>query len=113
VPDHWIPLVPRAVDGSARLERGTVRRADRDGRARGRILAPERERLAIHDGEVPREGARVTRAWQLARDETGRTSLWIGRRKLPGRAEGSGGLAFDLVESDDRVRDASALSPLK
>jgi hypothetical protein len=64
----------------------------------GRILEPGRE-LALHDEEVPREGVRVTRAYQSARWIDGSTYLWIGRRKRPGRGEGSSGLRFDSAES--------------
>jgi hypothetical protein len=63
----------------------------------GRILEPT-EDLWIHDEEVPRDGVNVTRSWQLARDPFGRTHLWLGRRKGPGRGEGSSGLRFDIVE---------------
>jgi hypothetical protein len=64
----------------------------------GRILEPETTPLRIHDEEVPRDGANVRRAWQLARDPSGRTHLWLGRRKGSGRGEGSSGLRFDAVE---------------
>jgi len=98
VPDHWIPLVPRS-DGrrSIHLERGTM--VDAQGQAvpaLGRILEPERT-LSIFEEEVPRSGVVVTRAWQIARTPGGRTVAWIGRRKRPGRGEGSSGLAFDQL----------------
>ena len=50
--------------------------------------------------EVPRACARITRAWQLARWTDGSTHLWIGRRKQPGRGEGSSGLRFDVIERE-------------
>jgi hypothetical protein len=53
----------------------------------------------MHDEEVPREGARVTRAYQYARWVDGSTHLWSGRRKQPGRGEGSSGLQFDILEA--------------
>jgi hypothetical protein len=62
----------------------------------GRILEPERS-LSIFEEEVPRSGALVTRAWQVARTPDGRTIAWIGRRKRPGRGEGSSGIAFDQL----------------
>jgi hypothetical protein len=96
VPDHWIPLVPRA-DGrrSIRLHRGVV--VGGDGQAappRGRLLEPERP-LAFFEEEVPRSGVLVTRAWQLARTPGGRTLAWIGRRARPGRGEASSHIRFD------------------
>jgi hypothetical protein len=98
VPDHWIPLVPRS-DGlrSIRLDRGSmVTDAGEPVLPLGRILEPERA-LSIFEEEVPRSGALVTRAWQVARTPDGRTIAWIGRRKRPGRGEGSSGLAFDQL----------------
>lgn len=103
VPDYWIPLVPRIHRESRRLDRAAMRREGPDGSLEeilplGRILEPETENLRIHDEEVPRDGSNVTRSWQLARDPSGRTHLWLGRRKGSGRGEGSSGLRFDIVE---------------
>jgi hypothetical protein len=50
--------------------------------------------------EVPRGGARVTPAHQLARWIDGITHLRLGRRKTVGRGEGSSGLRFDTTEPD-------------
>ena len=102
VPDYWIPLLP-VRDGSAmRLKRGALPRLEPDGlintfEPQGMVLEPGHE-LLLHDEEVAREGARVTRAYQYARWVDGSTHLWIGRRKQPGRGEGSSGLRFDIVE---------------
>ena len=67
---------------------------------KGRVLEPNRE-LLLFDEEVPREGARVTRTYQYARWIDGSTHLWIGRRKGPGRGEGSSGLEFDVAEKKE------------
>jgi hypothetical protein len=64
----------------------------------GLIFDPRHELLLQGDEEVPREGARVTRSYQYSRWIDGSTHLWIGRRKRPGRGEGSSGLRFDVVE---------------
>jgi hypothetical protein len=102
VPDYWIPLLP-VQDGTAiRLRRGALPDQESGGISdvlgpRGLILEPHRE-LLLSDEEVPREGARVTRAYQYARWSDGSTHLWIGRRKQPGRGEGSSGLRFDIVD---------------
>jgi hypothetical protein len=63
------------------------------------VLLQPGKSLALYDEEVPREGARVTRAFQYARWIGGSTHLWVGAHKLPGRGEGSSGLRFDTVES--------------
>ena len=44
------------------------------------------------------QGARVTRAYQLARWMDGSTFLWLGRRKVVGRGEGSSGLRYDVMD---------------
>jgi hypothetical protein len=102
VPDYWIPLLPVQDGSGIRLRRGTLPRTESENVAdvfelQGIILDPGHD-LRLHDEEVPREGARVTRSFQYARWSDGSTHLWIGRRKQPGRGEGSSGLRFDVVE---------------
>jgi hypothetical protein len=97
-PDHWLPLFPTRIDGSA-----PALHFLRGGTPLGNILEPARTAtsnpLFIHDEEVPREGARVTRSFQYARWVDGRTVVWMARRKGAGRGEGSSGLRFDVLES--------------
>ena len=102
VPAHWIPLVPvRLGEGGAiRFQRGRVPVPGGTTRgARGQILEPRR-RLLMHEEEVLRTGLRVVRRFQSARDTKGRLHTWVGRRKGPGRGEGSSGLNFDVLEID-------------
>ena len=102
VPEHWVPLLPVQIPLPAggvqtRLKRGAVLVADGTQRVRsalGEILATGSE-LLLRDEEVPREGVRVTRQYELARWIGGTTFLWAGRKKQVGRGEGSSGLAFD------------------
>jgi len=54
--------------------------------------------LELYEEEVPRAGARVRRAYRLARWTDGSTHLWLGRLKATGRGEGSSGLRFDTME---------------
>lgn len=102
VPDNWIPLLP-VRDGTAiRLKRGALPRFESNElesifEPQGLVLEPGRE-LLLNDEEVPREGARVIRAYQYARWVDGSTLVWIGRRKEPGRGEGSSGLRFDIID---------------
>jgi hypothetical protein len=101
VPPQWIPLVPIGQGASRRLLRSAMLRHRTDGVTEtvppaGRILEPG-VRLELFDEEVPREGARVVRTWQMARSEDGSTHLWVGRRKDAGRGEGSSGLRFDVL----------------
>jgi hypothetical protein len=99
VPDHWLPLYPtrnQPAGGVATAAIGLWR----GGTPSGRILEPDRNLLIIAEEEVPRAGARVTRAFQSARTSDGRTLLWVGRRKGTGRGEGSSGIRFDVLEAD-------------
>lgn len=104
VPDYWVPLLPVRPDPQRpdiRLRRGRLLR-DRGGEpvapaALGRILEPDHP-LDLFEEEVPRAGARVTRAYQYARGSDGRAHLWVGRNKRSGRGEGWSGLRFDVIE---------------
>jgi hypothetical protein len=107
-PPHWFPLMPQRAqptDPSMTFRLGAIPRV-RPGappaplRPRGRLLAPmvKDPKLTLREDEIPREGARATRAYQLARWIDGSTLLWLGRRKGVGRGEGSSGLRFDTAE---------------
>jgi hypothetical protein len=102
-PGNWIPLLPVQSETGLRLKRGVVLRIDGPPQfiaARGRLLNPENggsDGLSIFEEEIPREGIRITRRYELARWHDGSTHLWIGRRKIVGRGEGSSGLKFDTV----------------
>ena len=104
VPDYWIPFLPVRTDlvsPQIRLRRGAM--AGPDGTAtplsvRSRILLPQPGTpLDLYEEEVPREGATVTRTYQMARWIDGSTHLWVGRGKQLGRGEASSGLRFDLA----------------
>jgi hypothetical protein len=103
VPDYWIPLLPVQSPAGLRLQRGLLLRPDGGQEpipARGSILRPDAasgDGLAIFEEEIPREGIRVTRSYQLTRWQDGSTHLWIGRRKVVGSGEGSSGLQFDTA----------------
>jgi len=111
VPENWIPFIPSRQPGSNRLirlqraamprltdaipesaiaPRGQILRANLDG---GR---PD-TRYFVHQEEVPRAGAIVTRKFQRARGANGEVFTWIGRRKETGRGEGASGLMFDQI----------------
>jgi hypothetical protein len=107
-PPHWFPLMPQRAqptDPSMSFRLGAIPRTQPGVpatplRPRGRLLAPmvKDATLTLREEEVPREGARATRAYQLARWIDGTTLLWLGRRKNVGRGEGSSGLRFDTAE---------------
>lgn len=104
VPDYWIPLLPVRVGDGLRLQRGAVLKLDGSPAvvtSRGRILESG-QALSILEEEVPREGIRVTRRYQLARWIDGSTHVWIGRDKQVGGGEGSSGLRFDSLARGPR-----------
>lgn len=112
VPDHWVPFVavPAAGGpaGAIELERRPLLHFRDDGSTelthpRGVLLRSAADadvisdRLRLAEEEVPRDGAVVTRRFQLARTPSGGTLLWIGRRKRTGEGEGWSGLRFDTA----------------
>lgn len=110
VPENWIPFIARHNPGSnrqIRLQRAAMPRltdAIPDSRVepRGRILRvgldeAEQQAYFIHEEEVPRAGAIITRTFQRTRWFDGKIYTWLGRRKETGRGEGSSGLVFDQI----------------
>jgi hypothetical protein len=100
-----LPYVPVPAAGNTpthpviELQRRAMLRTEFDG-SRRRML-PQGQLLAqgdrLEEEEVPREGVVVERAFQYARWFDGRALLWVGRRKIAGRGEGSSGLRFDTL----------------
>jgi hypothetical protein len=95
VPDYWLPLVPQAIKpGLNRFVLVQLQQEIGDPAPHGRLLTPE---TWVHEEEVPREGAAVTRRPVLARWFDGSTHAWTRREKNAGSGESSSGLAFDTV----------------
>jgi hypothetical protein len=94
-PDHWAPLLPEFDDDGARLNRVLLPvPGGPPAQPAGRTLDGT-DWVAAE--EVPREGVRVVRQWQLARWTDGSTHLWLTRRRLTGRGETDSGLRYDIV----------------
>ncbi len=108
VPSYWIPLLPVQVRVApdrivSRLRRGAVLQPDGSGvvhYARGRLLNAQAA-LSLYDEEIPREGIRLTRHYQMARWIDGATFVWQANRKVVGRGEGASGLQFDSLDPPD------------
>ncbi|HKG03120.1 MAG TPA: hypothetical protein VKB03_08050 [Conexibacter sp.] len=99
VPDYWLPLVPHMVrPGAIRFALVPLEQPGIDSAPRGRLLRPG---AWLHEEEVPREGALVTRRPVLARWFDGSLHAWTRREKNPGGGEGSSGLAFDIVRPSE------------
>ena len=104
VPENWIPFQPMRFGEGAqiRLRRAAALLDSANGelafsRPLGRLLEPENEGFSLHEEEIPRTGARVTRRYQYARWTDGSTALWLTRRKSAGRGETSSELRFDVT----------------
>jgi hypothetical protein len=110
VPSNWIPLLPVELPAPggkviSRLQRGAVLLPDgsqQRQRALGRLLNVT-DPLLLHDEEVPREGVRVTRHYQMTRWTDGATFVWLANKKQIGRGEGSSGLRFDTLIDNERT----------
>jgi hypothetical protein len=103
VPDYWIPLLPVQTKDGLRLRRGAVLKTDgtKERLSAGGSILEAGEGLSLFEEEVPREGLRITRAYQFTRWIDGSSHLWVGRRKGVGRGEGSSGLRFDILDAED------------
>jgi hypothetical protein len=94
VPEYWLPLIPQPTGNGARsmeLKLGGLTSPW------GRLLQPKNA-WVLHEEELPRAGAQITRGYQYSRWTDGSTHLWVGRNKTVGRGEGSSGLVFDQVK---------------
>jgi hypothetical protein len=97
---NWHPFIPVHVPGSNRSVRLQRARLPHETSAQssrpivGRIIAGPTP-FFLNEEEVPRAGRVVTREFRRARSTDGSVVLWIGRRTLTGRGEGSSGLVFD------------------
>jgi hypothetical protein len=116
VPENWIPFIAVRNPGSQRLIR--LQRAAMPRLTDAVPGTPVEPRTAIlrvgldgvgtgqpyflHEEEVPRAGAIVTRGFQRTRWFDGRVYTWMGRKKETGRGHGASGLEFDRVAPVER-----------
>lgn len=97
-PPNWRPFVPVHEPGSlrsVRLQRARLPIGLED--PLGKTIA-EPGPYFINEEEIPRAGRIVVRTFQRTRWTDGRVVLWLGRRSMTGRGEGSSGLQFDKLE---------------
>jgi hypothetical protein len=98
-PPNWRPFTPVHIPGSqrsVRLQRARLPRGPKDPLSK--VISEPQPTYFINEEEVPRAGRIVVRTFQRTRWIDGRTVLWLGRRSLTGRGEGSSGLEFDKLE---------------
>lgn len=112
VPENWIPFIATHQPGSTRLirlQRASMPRLtdaipDSPVEPRGAVLRAGldgfdvRQPYFLHEEEVLRAGAIVTRSFQRTRWFDGTVFTWIGRKKQTGRGQGASGLVFDRVQ---------------
>ena len=105
VPPHWIPFVPVRMSQSAqiRLRRGRMSEwallPDEVVGIRGQTLLPNPAApLFIYEEEVPAGGVEITTSYQFARQQSGQSLVWLGKRKRPA------GQIKPIVRETDAVR---------
>ncbi|MCX5181016.1 hypothetical protein [Streptomyces virginiae] len=99
VPDYWLPLVPHALTADAiRFALVPLVQPGAESKPAGRLLHIDHW---VHEEEVPREGALVTRRPVVARWFDGSWHVWVRREKNPGGGETSSGLHFDIVRPSE------------
>jgi hypothetical protein len=110
VPENWIAFIPVHVPNDSReiqLRRAAMLRTlagtpplriePRTGLLRQGLDQPLPAGYDLHEEEVPRAGARVSRSFQRSRWYGGQTFVWYGARKQTGRGEGASRLAYDQI----------------
>jgi hypothetical protein len=95
-PASWFPLVRRGKNPTDTRYVGASLRSLPSTKPRGHILSgwPQVGFLAT---EVPLEGLRIERRWQMAVGTEGRRALWLSRADRIGRGPAASGLAADQI----------------
>ena len=114
VPENWIPFIPAPYfvpnDPRIRLRRAQMlRNVDDEApdtiRAMSRLLELADDPLLwLEEATVPRSGLSVQLTAQRVRWVDGKTYVWLGRKVLTGRGEGSSGLRFDVLMEIKNVK---------
>jgi hypothetical protein len=108
VPDNWIPFVPAQMSSDSKPQRLRLNRAQMLRNTEDELPTPipalsrllgtwQYPLLWLDEYVVARAGVRVLLTKQRTRDPEGRTFIWLGKKVLTGRGEGSSGLKFDSV----------------
>jgi hypothetical protein len=101
VPTNWIPYLPFHInDSNIDLRRAVMMR--NEARTEPEDIVPlstlaQSDLLNIREEAIPRAGVRVQLTRQRVRGADGKTYIWLGRKVLAGRGEGSSGLTFDQL----------------
>ena len=101
VPTNWIPYLPFHIDDTnIDLRRAFMMR--NEAHTEPEDIVPlstlaQSDLLNIREEAIPRAGVRVQLTKQRVRGADGKTYIWLGRKVLAGRGEGSSGLTFDQL----------------
>ncbi len=103
VPTNWIPYLPFHIDDSItniELRRAVMMRNEADTEPvdiEPLSTLAQNDLLTVREEAIPRAGVRVQLTKQRVRGTDGKTYIWLGRKVLAGRGEGSSGLKFDQL----------------
>ena len=104
VPTNWIPYLPHHIENSSseiELRRAVMMRNENYEFAKDiepiSKLAKD-DLLVIREEVIPRAGIRIQLTKQRIRWTDGKTYIWLGRKVLAGKGEGSSGLIFDQLK---------------
>jgi hypothetical protein len=95
-PDSWFPLVRRGATAADVRFIGASLRSVPPRAPRGHVLSGW-PHVGFLTAEVPLEGLRIERRWQLAVGSDDRRALWVSRVDRIGRGPAASGLAADQV----------------
>ena len=104
MPTNWIPYLPFHREDSAdqiELVRAVMMRNESDTHPvdiEPLTTLAQSDLLRIREEAIPRAGIRVCLTRQRVRGADGATYIWMGRKVLTGRGEGSSGLIFDQLQ---------------
>jgi hypothetical protein len=103
VPTNWIPYLPFHIensDSNVELRRAVMMRNEADTEPvdiEPLSTLAQYDLLTVREEAIPRAGVRVQLTKQRVRGTDGKTYIWLGRKVLAGRGEGSSGLTFDQL----------------
>ena len=103
VPTNWIPYLPfHAGTGGADIELRRAMMMRNESAIEPEDIHPisslaRKDVPNIREEAVPRAGVRLQLTRQRVRWTDGSTCIWLGRKVLTGRGEGSSGLTFDQL----------------
>ena len=109
VPDNWIPYVPVHANDSGlkdidesfsiKLRQAEMMSKDNDHEQMTSILN-QGDLKWVNEESVPRAGVKVLLTKQRVRWIDGKTYVWLGKKVVTGKGEGSSGLRFDYLDKN-------------